>query len=477
MRRISILSLSLCLATSSFATTWTVDDFGKADFNSIQQAIDASSNGDTILVYSGIYLEAINFNGKLISVEGESASSTTINGADNASSVVTFENNEDATSSISGFRITGGTGNMFTDPIFGPAKGGGGIFCDSASPTITDCVIEGNSTWGGGAIFVYYCAPTISNCTIRDNEAEGHGGGIYAFENADVTITDTTFENNTANWGGGVTCHEHTDATFTNCTFVMNTTLNVGGGVYIRSRSNPNFVSCAFSQNEQINNPLGSGGGVCVYGGGDTGGPCYPTFTDCLFSSNTVNGDGGGMSVAYRCDPILINCTFENNHAGRSGGGLACVADAAHTYPSNADVQNCIFENNSATEEGGGIHVRNSDPTFNSIVVTSNVANPSGGGLNFYESTDAQLINSRICGNSASQINGNFTDGGGNIIDDVCTLCEGDTNEDGVVDVTDILAAVDSWGPCSGCAEDIDGNGVVDVTDLLIIVGNWGSCE
>ncbi|MBT4523848.1 MAG: hypothetical protein HOI88_02850 [Phycisphaerae bacterium] len=77
MRRFEILLLSLCLPTSSFATTWTVDDFGKADFNSIQQAIDASSNGDTILVYSGIYLEAINFNGKSISVEGESASSTT----------------------------------------------------------------------------------------------------------------------------------------------------------------------------------------------------------------------------------------------------------------------------------------------------------------------------------------------------------------------------------------------------------------
>ena len=83
------------------------------------------------------------------------------------------------------------------------------------------------------------------------------------------------------------------------------------------------------------------------------------------------------MSVAYRCDPILSNCTFENNHAGRSGGGLACVADAGHLYPSNADVQNCIFENNSSAEEGGGIHVRNSDPTFNNIVVTSNVANPS----------------------------------------------------------------------------------------------------
>ncbi len=477
MGRATILSLSLCLTSTCLGTTWTVDDFGKADFNSIQAAIDASSNGDTILVHAGLYMEAINFSGKSLSIEGEGASSTTINGSDFGSSVVTFANSEDATSSISGFRITGGSGNMFTDPIFGPAKGGGGIFCESSSPTITNCVIEGNEAWGGGAMLVYYGTPTITGCTLRDNEAEGHGGGIYAFENANANITDTTFENNVANWGGGVTCHEHTDATFTNCTFVMNTTLNVGGGVYIRSRSNPGFANCTFYANEQINNPLGSGGGVCVYGGGDTGGPCYPTFNDCLFNGNTVNGDGGGMSVAYRCDPILINCTFEENHAGRSGGAIACVGDAGHVYPSNADVRYCKFENNSASEEGGGIHVRSSDPTFDSVEVKGNTTNIAGGGINFFESPDAHLFNSTICGNTANQIQGSFTDGGGNSVDEVCINCEGDTNEDGMVDVTDLLAAVGSWGPCFGCDVDIDGNGVVDVTDLLIIVGNWGSCE
>ena len=36
------------------------------DFNSIQGAIDASENSDTILVDPGIYFENINFNGKSI---------------------------------------------------------------------------------------------------------------------------------------------------------------------------------------------------------------------------------------------------------------------------------------------------------------------------------------------------------------------------------------------------------------------------
>ena len=40
-------------------------------FLTIQSAIDAVSNSDTILVASGIYSENINFNGKSIVIEGE----------------------------------------------------------------------------------------------------------------------------------------------------------------------------------------------------------------------------------------------------------------------------------------------------------------------------------------------------------------------------------------------------------------------
>jgi hypothetical protein len=51
----------------------------------------------------------------------------------------------------------------------------------------------------------------------------------------------------------------------------------------------------------------------------------------------------------------------------------------------------------------------------------------------------------------------------------------GDVNGDGFVNVTDLLAIMDVWGPCSGCDADLNGDGVVDVTDLLEVVGNWDS--
>lgn len=59
---------------------------------------------------------------------------------------------------------------------------------------------------------------------------------------------------------------------------------------------------------------------------------------------------------------------------------------------------------------------------------------------------------------------------------DECQTCLGDLNGDNTLDVSEILAMIDAWGPCENCAADIDNDGVVNVNDLLYIVGNWGPC-
>jgi len=50
-----------------------------------------------------------------------------------------------------------------------------------------------------------------------------------------------------------------------------------------------------------------------------------------------------------------------------------------------------------------------------------------------------------------------------------------DVNDDGVVNVDDLLAVVTAWGPCAGCPEDVDGSGTVDVDDLLEVINAWGT--
>jgi hypothetical protein len=58
--------------------------------------------------------------------------------------------------------------------------------------------------------------------------------------------------------------------------------------------------------------------------------------------------------------------------------------------------------------------------------------------------------------------------------------CYEDVNENGTVDVSDLLAVIDNWGTCDECIGEIPGDvnydTVVNVTDLLMIVGSWGPC-
>jgi plastocyanin len=55
--------------------------------------------------------------------------------------------------------------------------------------------------------------------------------------------------------------------------------------------------------------------------------------------------------------------------------------------------------------------------------------------------------------------------------------CPTDIDGNGITNVSDLLAIIGEWGPCSGCAGDLDDNGVVNVSDLLQVIGAWGPCS
>jgi hypothetical protein len=56
-------------------------------------------------------------------------------------------------------------------------------------------------------------------------------------------------------------------------------------------------------------------------------------------------------------------------------------------------------------------------------------------------------------------------------------VCVGDVNLDAMVDVTDLLQVVESWGSCISCDADVVFDGVVDVVDLLRVIDGWGKCN
>jgi len=56
--------------------------------------------------------------------------------------------------------------------------------------------------------------------------------------------------------------------------------------------------------------------------------------------------------------------------------------------------------------------------------------------------------------------------------------CPEDVNQDGVVDVLDLLIIIADWGTCTeSCAGDVNGDRQVNVSDLLILIENWGACN
>jgi hypothetical protein len=53
--------------------------------------------------------------------------------------------------------------------------------------------------------------------------------------------------------------------------------------------------------------------------------------------------------------------------------------------------------------------------------------------------------------------------------------CDGDVNDDGVVDGSDLSLVLGYWGT-ENAKYDLDGNGLVDGADLTMVLGGWGDC-
>ncbi len=159
----------------SLAVIYTVP----GDYPTIQQAIDAASPGDTVLVSPGTYPEFLDFLGKEIVLTSVSGAEYTIIDGNGAGRPVTINSGEGPGTVLNGFTVANGLGWP-----------GGGILVDSGSaPFITDCIITG--CWGynhGGAICIQSSSPVILGNTIVDNFAfsgpTGYGGAIYSFESS-----------------------------------------------------------------------------------------------------------------------------------------------------------------------------------------------------------------------------------------------------------------------------------------------------
>jgi parallel beta-helix repeat protein/predicted outer membrane repeat protein len=352
--------------------TPTVHNLTQAtDHFTLQVAIDASVNGDEIEADPGTYAEAINFNGKAISLRSVSGdpNDTVIDGIGNFH-VVQCISGEEPNTLLHGFTITGGN----ADGASLPDNIGGGMLNDNSSPTVTRCTFSGNSAvFGGGMHNRNNSNPTVTNCSFNGNSASLIGGGMVNFFGSSPTVTHCYFRGNTSdNDSGGIRNDAaDTDPTVSHCTFSGNTA-SVGGAMVNTSSSSPTVINCFFDGNTAMLD----GGGMYNATGSNlivasctfvdnsavSGGGMYnlvsstPTVVNCIFSGNTVTGDGGGMRNTLSSNPLVNNCTFSGNTAILDGGGMS--NDGAST---NSSVSNSIFwgnsDNGGMTDESAQIHV------------------------------------------------------------------------------------------------------------------------
>jgi predicted GH43/DUF377 family glycosyl hydrolase len=369
------------------------------DFTTIQAAINAAIDGDTVLVADSTYYENINFKSKAITVastfildqDASHISKTIINGSQashpDSGSVVYFISGEDTNSVLCGFTITGGTGTISGNM----SKSGGGIACRNSGAKIMHNIIENNhvtsgtpATPGGGISggpLNDISLIVIENNTIRYNsttntaiEGEAIGGGISLVANA--RIINNIIEFNTAQsndgtaYGGGVALinNQPLDRYVIGNKIWYNKALNttgtyiygggVAGGLFVGDMPRAEIRLNDIRYNEiESNAGLNIdcwGGGVCLTNQNEETifAQNYVAFNKAI---NNSPCNGAGMAI-WNYDvtgaPQLINNIISNNTGGTWGGGLftgGLVSSAATL------VNNTICDN-SATE-GGSIFI------------------------------------------------------------------------------------------------------------------------
>ncbi|MHC4574299.1 MAG: S8 family serine peptidase [Planctomycetota bacterium] len=386
-----------------------------ADYNTIQEAVDAAGPGGTIIVADGTYRgegnRDIDLLGKVVTVRSENGPNNCIidcNGTEtDQHRGFYFHNDEGPGSVVEGFTITNG---YIEYPY------GGTIYCQYSSPTITNCKFIGNSMGYGGGIYCYKGGPRVSNCTFSGNWADWGGGGmeVYKSPNPPIITSCTFIGNSTERGGGGLLISKSSNPIVTNCTFTDNSVRwtmpggsGSGGGMRIYESNNSTISNCTF-----IGNSAFGGGGLINVRSSST-------ITDCVFTGNSSHGShsgcqtygqGGGMNCNTDCDGTTItNCVFTDNTADLVAG--------LHNW-SSITVTDCTFNGNAALFGDVGGMCNHHTLTMTNCTFSGNSSVQCGGGFDNWTNdrsfADATLINCKFIGNSTRGPGGCFgTHGGG----------------------------------------------------------------
>jgi hypothetical protein len=389
------------------------------DHITIQDALAAAADGDTIQLQVTTHSEFGIQVDKSVTIEGLGTFSTTLQAATLPYS---------APGPV--LTITPGHTVHIRDMILrhGNATLGGGIYNDGSVVTLTGVQVRVNNATSGGGIYntstgtitlvesfvvlntaqsgggVFNAGVLVLHSSqITDHANTDRGGGIY--NTGDVTLQDSALIANAADWAGGSNMqgggiYNEGSLTVIGSSLVDNWTGTgvsspVGGGIY--STGNLTMYNSSLEDNRAFR-------GAGLYASGDT-----------LIKQSQIdnNGDiatnaGGGILIAASGDTVtILDSTIQNNRA-TSGAGIVVVASG-----SEVALRGTTIRANTAATSGGGLAVFGSGLSLTNVTVSGNSANANGGGIFVSYTGEVELHNVTITENTADADDDEVGNGGG----------------------------------------------------------------
>ena len=222
------------------------------DYSTIQEAIDASSDGDTIMVSPGIFYENdITFNGKeIVLLSSEGLENTIIDGSDNGR-IFDITQGESFDTQIIGFTIQNGN----------HSTGSAIRIINDSYLTVKNCIIQNNSApgiWTRAAVTIGQeynnatrtpaGAKFISTSFI--NNSGYYGAAVFNEESGEQSseFIECIFDSNNGFHGAAI--HGTRNSIIRNCIFIDNYSSGPSNAIIQNEGGNPEIINSIFYNNQ-----------------------------------------------------------------------------------------------------------------------------------------------------------------------------------------------------------------------------------